>query len=60
MKNDVRNNMRDMNNMYVNDFCPTKIHCRGFVFTISELMDIAICKLTHEELVEHLEKENES
>lgn len=52
--------MRDMNDMYVNDYCPTKIHCRGLVFTISELMDIAICKLTHDELVQHMEKKNES
>lgn len=51
--------MSDKNDMYVNDFCPTKIHCRGLVFTISELLDIAICKLTHDELVQHLEKKDE-
>lgn len=50
----------EANDMYVNDFCPTRIHCRGLVFTISELMDIAICKLTHNELAEHLENKNES
>lgn len=33
--------MRDMNDMYVNDNCQTAIHCRGHVFTISELFDIA-------------------
>ena len=49
--------MRDMNDFYVNDFCPTKVHCRGYVFTISELIDIAICKLSHDELAEHVDKE---
>ena len=49
----------DMNDMYVGDLCSTKIHCRGLVFTISELMDIAIAKLTFDELAAHLEnKEN--
>lgn len=52
--------MRDMNDMYVNDFCPTKIHCRGLVFTISELLDIAVAKLTFDELAAHLEKKDES
>lgn len=49
----------DTNDMYVGDFCSTKIHCRGFVFTISELMDVAICKLTHKELIEHMEKKDD-
>lgn len=47
--------MNDMNDMYVKDYCPTKIHCRGLVFTISELFDIATAKLTFEELAAHLE-----
>lgn len=46
----------NMDDMYVGDYCPTKIHCRGFVFTISELLDIAICKLSHDELVAHFDK----
>lgn len=46
----------EANDMYVNDFCPTKVHCRGFVFTISELLDIAIRNLTYDELVQHMEK----
>ena len=50
----------EANDMHVNDYCPTKIHCRGLVFTISELFDIAIAKLTFDELAEHLEKKNES
>ena len=49
--------MRDMNDMWVNDYCPTKVHCRGYVFTISELMDIAICKLSHNELEAHKDVE---
>lgn len=49
----------NINDMYVNDFCPTKIHYRGFVFTISELMNIAIRKLTHDELVAHMEKKDD-
>ena len=49
----------DMNDMYVGDSCSTKVHSRGLVFTISELMDIAIAKLTFDELAAHLEnKEN--
>ena len=50
--------MTDMNDMYVNDFCSTKVHCRGFVFTLSELFDIALEKLTFDELVEHMDKKN--
>lgn len=33
--------MRDMNDMWVNDNCQLKIHCRNHVFTVSELFDIA-------------------
>lgn len=52
--------MQDMNDMYVGDFCSTRVHSRGLVFTISELMDIAVAKLTFDELAEHLEKKDES
>lgn len=50
----------DTNDMYVGDFCNTKVHSRGLVFTISELMDIAIAKLTFDELAAHLEEKYES
>jgi hypothetical protein len=30
-----------MNDMWVNDCCQLKIHCRNHVFTVSELFDIA-------------------
>jgi hypothetical protein len=30
-----------MNDMWVNDNCQLKIHCRNHVFTVSELFDIA-------------------
>jgi hypothetical protein len=33
--------MRDMNDMWVNDNCQLKLHCRNHVFTVSELFDIA-------------------
>jgi hypothetical protein len=47
--------MRDMNDMWVNDYCQTRIHSHGYVFTIAELMTIAICNLSHEELEKHEE-----
>lgn len=46
----------EANDFYVNDFCNTAIHCRGFVFTVSELFDIALEKLTFDKLAEHLDK----
>ena len=46
----------EVNDFYVNDFCNTTIHCRGFVFTVSELFDIAMNKLTFDELVKHMDK----
>ena len=49
--------MRDMNDVYVNDSCNTTIHCRGFVFTVSELFNIALEKLTFDELAAHMDKE---
>lgn len=50
--------MRDMNDMYVGDYCPTKVHCRGYVFSISELVTIAMCYLPYSELQEHRDTEN--
>ena len=44
-----------MNDFYVNDNCQTKIHSHGYVFTIAELMNIAICSLSCEELEKHEE-----
>lgn len=45
--------MRDMNDLFVNDNCKTKVHCQGYVFTISELVNIAIWNLSSEELAAH-------
>jgi hypothetical protein len=45
--------MRDMNDMWVNDYCQTAIHCRGYVFTISELFDIAQLHCSPEKLEAH-------
>jgi hypothetical protein len=47
--------MRDMNDMWVNDNCQTRIHSHGYVFTIEELMNIAICSLNYDELEKHEE-----
>lgn len=47
--------MRDMNDMWVNDSCQTRIHSHGYVFTIEELMNIAICSLNCDELEKHEE-----
>lgn len=44
-----------MNDFYVNDNCQTKIHSHDYVFTIAELMNIAICNLSCEELEKHEE-----
>lgn len=30
-----------MNDMWVNDNCQLKLHCRNHIFTVSELFDIA-------------------
>lgn len=47
--------MRDMNDMYVKDYCQTAIHCRGYVFTISELFDLAQLHCSPEKLEAHEE-----
>ena len=47
--------MRDMNDMYVNQYCQTVIHCRGYKFTISKLFDIAQLHCSVEELAAHEE-----
>jgi hypothetical protein len=49
--------MRDMNDMYVNDHCPTKVHCRGYVFTISELFDLVQIYCSNEKLAAHEDTE---
>lgn len=45
--------MRDMNDMYVDQYCQTRIHCRGYVFTISELFDIVQIHCSEEKLEAH-------
>lgn len=44
-----------MNDFYVHDNCQIRIHSHGYIFTIAELMTIAICKLSYEELEKHEE-----
>ena len=48
-----------MNDMYVEDYCQTKIHCRGYVFTISELFDMVQVNCTDELVEAHKEKKDE-
>ena len=45
--------MRDMNDMYVNRDCRTKVHIGNYVFTIAELFSIACDSLSSEELEKH-------
>ena len=45
--------MRDMNDCYVNTNCKTMIHIGGYVFTISELFNIACDSLSAKELEKH-------
>ena len=52
--------MSNINDMYVGDYSQTKIHCRGYVFTISELFDIAQIHCSEEKLAAHEENKNES
>lgn len=47
--------MKDVNDFWVNDNCQTNVHSRGYVFTIAELVDIAISRLDIEELAKHVE-----
>lgn len=47
--------MRDMNDMWVNDHCQTRIHSQGYVFTIKELVNLAILNMSYEELEKHEE-----
>jgi hypothetical protein len=49
--------MRDVNDMWVNDNCKTVIHCRGYAFTISELMDISIRNCSEDKLEAHKDVE---
>jgi hypothetical protein len=44
-----------MNDYYVNTDCKTKVHINGYVFTISELFNIACDSLSAEELEAHAE-----
>lgn len=48
--------MRDMNDMFVNDGCQTKVHINGYVFTIAELFCIACDSLSSGELDKHKEQ----
>ena len=49
--------MRDMNDMYVNDHCQTRVHIGGYVFTISELYTNAVIHMSAEELEKHEDRE---
>lgn len=42
-----------MNDMYVNDYCQTVVHCRGYAFTISELFDLVQAHCSPEGLEAH-------
>lgn len=42
-----------MNDMYVNAYCQTVIHCRGYAFTISELFDVVQMCCSAEKLEAH-------
>lgn len=50
--------MRDMNDMWVNDNCQLKVHCRNHVFTISELFDIVQLHSPKEKWDAHEETED--
>jgi hypothetical protein len=50
--------MRDMNDMYVNDYCQTRIHIGGYVFTVAELYANAVIHMSPEELERHEDREN--
>ena len=52
--------MRDMNDMWVKDDCKTIVHCRGYAFTISELLDVALSNLSDFELMVHMESPKDS
>jgi hypothetical protein len=45
--------MSDMNDMFVNNNCQTKVHIGDYVFTIAELFCIACDSLSSKELEEH-------
>lgn len=45
--------MRDMNDMYVNEHCQTRVHIGGYVFTIAELYTNAINTMSHTDLAKH-------
>jgi hypothetical protein len=45
-----------VNDFYVNDYCQTVIHCRGYAFTVSELFDIAQIHCSAEKLEAHEEE----
>lgn len=45
-----------MNDFYVNDYCQTVVHCRGYAFTISELFDIVQLHCSSEKLEAHEEE----
>lgn len=47
-----------VNDYYVNIDCRTKVHIGGYVFTISELFNIACDSLSSDELAEHIESVN--
>ena len=47
--------MSDMNDFYVNDYCQTRIHIGGYVFTIAELYVNAMLTMSPEKLEVHEE-----
>lgn len=49
--------MRNMNDMYVNDNCQTRLHIGRYVFTIAELYTNAVIHISHEELKKHEDHE---
>ena len=45
--------MRDMNDVYVNERCQTRVHIGGYVFTIAELYTNAINTMNSTDLAKH-------
>ena len=50
--------MRDMNDFYVGNNCSTRVHYNGYVFTVDELVALAINSLSKQALEEHREQNN--
>ena len=49
--------MQEMNDFYVSPSCSTKIHINGYVFSVAELYNIAVTKLSDDELEKFRKKE---